>query len=78
MLFTVEIQAGKSGSWPALAPTEMVAGPAGVTAIEIAFDAAVNQNLVDGADGWRVCVWKGGDADTHASPAAIVKAEDVA
>lgn len=78
MLFTVEIQTGKSGSWRTLAPAETVTGLAGVTAVEVAFDAAINQNLVDAPDGWRVCVWKGGDADTRAAPAAIVKAEDVA
>jgi len=78
MLFTVEVQAGRPGSWKAVAPAETVTGRSGVTAVEIALDTATNQDLVEGAEGWRVCVWKGADANTQAAPAAIVKAEELA
>ena len=78
MLFTVEIQTGRSGMWRALHSAVTVTGRPGVTAAEVALSAATNQDIAEGTEGWRVCVWKGADADTHVRPTAIVNAKDVA
>nr|MDT0658013.1 type II toxin-antitoxin system Phd/YefM family antitoxin [Micromonospora sp. DSM 115978] len=71
--YTIEIQESADGqAWQALAPAETVTD--GESAEQVAQDVAVNQNVADGGL-WRVCIWRGADADTGTEPAYTLDGE---
>lgn len=74
--YTVQIQASNEAgtTWQALAPAETVTDPIADSIEQLAQDVAVNQTIADG-DNWRVCVWRGADADTGVEPDYILNGE---